>query len=156
MKTKKKKLKDACWDGYEAYGTKMKNGKKVPNCVPESLEKEINKELDSLIEETKRKKKRERKKLHQPSMYRSSAQADLSAKCDKKIVEALPAPVRAEVNLASKHSGTKDATKVDWKSGKGPQTDLGKRAQRKKRKKEYKPRFKVNPRGFGEVARQHG
>lgn len=30
---KKKKLKDACWDGYEAVGKKKKNGKSVPNCV---------------------------------------------------------------------------------------------------------------------------
>ena len=29
------KLKDACWKGYTAVGMKMKNGKKVPNCVPE-------------------------------------------------------------------------------------------------------------------------
>lgn len=29
-------LKDACWTGYTAVGMKMKNGKKVPNCVPES------------------------------------------------------------------------------------------------------------------------
>lgn len=28
------KLKDACWDGYEAIGTKKKDGKEVPNCVP--------------------------------------------------------------------------------------------------------------------------
>lgn len=27
-------LKDACWDGYKAVGTKKKNGKTVPNCVP--------------------------------------------------------------------------------------------------------------------------
>ena len=27
-------LKDACWTGYVAVGTKMKNGKRVPNCVP--------------------------------------------------------------------------------------------------------------------------
>lgn len=27
-------LKDACWKGYEAIGTKMKNGRRVPNCVP--------------------------------------------------------------------------------------------------------------------------
>ena len=27
-------LKKACWKGYEAVGMKMKNGKKVPNCVP--------------------------------------------------------------------------------------------------------------------------
>jgi hypothetical protein len=29
-------LKTACWDGYTAVGMKMKNGKKVPNCVPVS------------------------------------------------------------------------------------------------------------------------
>ena len=28
-------LKKACWKGYEAVGMKMKNGKKVPNCVPD-------------------------------------------------------------------------------------------------------------------------
>jgi hypothetical protein len=27
-------LKNACWSGYTAVGTKMKNGRKVPNCVP--------------------------------------------------------------------------------------------------------------------------
>ena len=27
-------LKKACWKGYEAVGMKVKNGKKVPNCVP--------------------------------------------------------------------------------------------------------------------------
>lgn len=30
----KENLKNACWDGYEAVGFKMKNGKKVPDCVP--------------------------------------------------------------------------------------------------------------------------
>jgi hypothetical protein len=33
-------LKDACWTGYTAVGMKMKNGKKVPNCVPVSEAKE--------------------------------------------------------------------------------------------------------------------
>jgi phosphopantetheine adenylyltransferase len=28
-------LKKACWKGYTAVGMKMKNGRKVPNCVPE-------------------------------------------------------------------------------------------------------------------------
>ena len=28
-------LKKACWTGYTAVGMKMKNGRKVPNCVPE-------------------------------------------------------------------------------------------------------------------------
>lgn len=27
-------LEDACWEGYEAIGTKILNGKEVPNCVP--------------------------------------------------------------------------------------------------------------------------
>jgi hypothetical protein len=27
-------LKSACWKGYTAVGMKMKNGRKVPNCVP--------------------------------------------------------------------------------------------------------------------------
>ena len=29
------KLKQACWKGYTAVGLKKKNGKMVPNCVPE-------------------------------------------------------------------------------------------------------------------------
>lgn len=27
-------LEDACWDGYIAIGTKMLDGREVPNCVP--------------------------------------------------------------------------------------------------------------------------
>ena len=27
--------KDPCWKGYQAIGMKEKNGRKVPNCVPE-------------------------------------------------------------------------------------------------------------------------
>jgi hypothetical protein len=33
-------LKDACWKGYTAVGMKMKNGRKVPNCVPANEEVE--------------------------------------------------------------------------------------------------------------------
>jgi hypothetical protein len=29
-------LEDACWKGYEAVGTKQKDGKTVPNCVPKA------------------------------------------------------------------------------------------------------------------------
>jgi hypothetical protein len=32
MKTKRKK--SPCWSGYEMIGTKKKEGRKVPNCVP--------------------------------------------------------------------------------------------------------------------------
>lgn len=31
---------DPCWDGYTQYGMKKKNGKKVPNCVPDVKEAE--------------------------------------------------------------------------------------------------------------------
>ena len=28
-------LEDACWDGWKALGTKILDGKEVPNCIPE-------------------------------------------------------------------------------------------------------------------------
>ena len=31
-------LKKACWKGYTAVGMKEKNGRKVPNCVPEETD----------------------------------------------------------------------------------------------------------------------
>ena len=31
-------LKAPCWDGYEQIGTKKKDGKEVPNCVPLATE----------------------------------------------------------------------------------------------------------------------
>ncbi len=36
MATKKKNSKkaDPCWEGYEQKGTKKKNGKTVPDCIP--------------------------------------------------------------------------------------------------------------------------
>jgi predicted nucleotidyltransferase len=34
----RKDLQDACWKGYKQVGMKDKNGKKVPNCVPESYD----------------------------------------------------------------------------------------------------------------------
>ena len=27
-------LKEPCWDGYEQYGTKVVDGREVPNCIP--------------------------------------------------------------------------------------------------------------------------
>ena len=40
-------LKDACWSGYTAVGMKMKNGRKVPNCVPKEET-----QIDELSKET--------------------------------------------------------------------------------------------------------
>lgn len=38
MAKKFKDLANACWKGYKAVGLKDKNGKKVPNCIPEEIE----------------------------------------------------------------------------------------------------------------------
>lgn len=35
-KKRKKKRKDPCWKGYFMKGTKEKNGKTVPDCVPKN------------------------------------------------------------------------------------------------------------------------
>ena len=42
-----KEMENPCWKGYEMVGTKKKNGKEVPNCVP--IKEEIeNNEYDEL------------------------------------------------------------------------------------------------------------
>ena len=44
---------DPCWNGYEMIGTKEKDGKKVPNCVPvnkENLNEYTIEEKEELIE----------------------------------------------------------------------------------------------------------
>jgi hypothetical protein len=47
-------LEDACWEGYEAIGTKMLDGREVPNCVPIKEEmQEAGKEIDVLGYKTK-------------------------------------------------------------------------------------------------------
>lgn len=43
-------LKKPCWDGYEQIGTKIKDGKEVPNCVPlEDVKKMKNKLYEALM-----------------------------------------------------------------------------------------------------------
>ena len=52
----KMKGEDPCWKDYEMVGHKMKNGKKVPNCVPKNEEVEVELEERALTEpETKKK-----------------------------------------------------------------------------------------------------
>ena len=38
MKKTFKDFAEACWDTHKQVGTKMKNGKQVPNCVPKNEE----------------------------------------------------------------------------------------------------------------------
>lgn len=53
--TQLKRKDDPCWEGYEQIGTKIKDGKEVPNCVPlaevEKLRDELYKSLMGLEEE---------------------------------------------------------------------------------------------------------
>ena len=35
----KNKQNDPCWKGYEQAGMKEKDGKQVPNCIPENKKK---------------------------------------------------------------------------------------------------------------------
>ena len=48
----KMKGKDPCWKDYEMIGQKLKNGRKVPNCVPKNeeveLDEDIKKEYDAM------------------------------------------------------------------------------------------------------------
>jgi hypothetical protein len=37
--TGKSKQDDPCWKGFEQAGMKGKNGKQVPNCIPENKKK---------------------------------------------------------------------------------------------------------------------
>ena len=42
------KLKNTCWKGYVAVGTKDKNGREVPNCVPKSEEVDLDEDWQSV------------------------------------------------------------------------------------------------------------
>lgn len=44
-------LDEACWDGYKQVGTKMKNGKSVPNCVPANEEVEEEVDWEQIVNE---------------------------------------------------------------------------------------------------------
>lgn len=43
FKELRERLEEACWKGYKAIGTKIKNGKEVANCVPVKEDVDLNK-----------------------------------------------------------------------------------------------------------------
>ena len=49
-KTLNKEDKDPCWKGYKQVGMKKKNGKKVPNCVPEEQVNEKYDEMKNVVQ----------------------------------------------------------------------------------------------------------
>lgn len=55
------KMEDPCWKNYKMVGTKKKNGKTVPNCVPEEVEEifevtglELYEDWDEISEEVEK------------------------------------------------------------------------------------------------------
>jgi len=46
-------LAEACWKGYKAVGGKIKNGKQVPNCVPESVNEGMFSAIDQIRQDSK-------------------------------------------------------------------------------------------------------
>ena len=48
-KKKMSKKDDPCWSGYRMYGHKTKDGKKVPNCVPEAVENALKEHIERKV-----------------------------------------------------------------------------------------------------------
>jgi hypothetical protein len=73
-------LNDACWKGYEAIGMKMKNGRKVPNCVPkEGVSEGTEESLDESVHSVKAAKLSQKAKLY-PSISTHIRASDAHAK----------------------------------------------------------------------------
>ena len=73
-----KQLDEKCWDGYKRIGSKMKNSKKVPNCVPVSESNNSDKQAATAI--NMKKKGVEPKNLSEKEMY-ESMEIDESKNC---------------------------------------------------------------------------
>jgi hypothetical protein len=73
-------LEEACWKGYEAIGMKMKNGRKVPNCVPkEGVSEGTEESLDESVHSVKAAKLSQKAKLY-PSISTHIRASDAHAK----------------------------------------------------------------------------
>lgn len=51
LEEKKKRMKNPCWKGYKAYGTKQKDGEEVPNCVPKKKKVKENHDIEEVWSE---------------------------------------------------------------------------------------------------------
>jgi hypothetical protein len=49
----KEGINEACWKGYKEVGGKIKNGKQVPNCVPESIDEGMMSTIDQIRKDSK-------------------------------------------------------------------------------------------------------
>lgn len=58
-----------CWPGYKQVGTKMKNGKEVPNCVP--IDEEVNEKLKGYQSSYQRKSKYDGKEFNAKQEFKT-------------------------------------------------------------------------------------
>lgn len=85
---------DPCWDDHEMVGTKKKNGKTVPNCVPkESVVLELTDKERAEIERTRAKKAPARDADGRSSVKRQQKKKDAAANPKK---AAAPKPVKSK------------------------------------------------------------
>jgi hypothetical protein len=100
-------LKTACWKGYTAVGLKKKNGKSVPNCVPEETEITEAKKPRTTALEKWRKAAAEREKKHN-----TAPTGDMKGAIDK--LEKHLNKEEAELDEMINEVLGKDATAGDW------------------------------------------
>ncbi|MFN3330661.1 MAG: hypothetical protein ACK419_07035, partial [Pyrinomonadaceae bacterium] len=91
-KKKMSKKDDPCWSGYRMYGHKTKDGKKVPNCVPEAKDEPV--KYDDLIvslRDTKPKKPKGHKKVSKmmkrdfPELFKTPVENALKEHIERKV-----------------------------------------------------------------------
>lgn len=71
-------INEDCWDGYKSVGSKMKNGKRVPNCVP--VKEAANPDQQAAIAIDMKKKGIEPKNESEREMY-EAMEIDESKNC---------------------------------------------------------------------------
>ena len=67
-----KEEENPCWKGYEMVGTKMKNGKEVPNCVPIKEEKIEEGKADQSFHKSRALLRKESRRLNDDDAYELS------------------------------------------------------------------------------------
>jgi hypothetical protein len=139
-----KKVDEACWKGYKAYGMKKKGGKMVPNCKPVGSVKESSAVLDANTkigkDEKKKKKEAELRRLLQHAIAVKKGQAESVEVVDERTLSSyIPSDRQGEARRANL-----DYTKAQLKKKEDESTknrgdlskrDAGKMAKEKLRTK---------------------
>ena len=99
---------EACWDGFKQVGMKMKNGKQVPNCVPEEMSVEEAMNVPGYIPESSHFLNPKLPLKHQMTHARTRVDVDVDGDVD--ILDKV-APVPDEITGTEKQDMTKKMMK---------------------------------------------